>query len=160
MRLSHLIWLTAIAPLGTAGAATPQGGSHADGQEQAHARMVEMQDTDRDGTISYGEHSAWAARLYEAMDHNHDGRVTREEFFSVRMGADLPARLPHSQLVRMREAAQRRKAELWRAMDDDKDGVITGVEFLRELGRTFMEQDRNKDGRISVDEFREWHRGW
>ena len=126
----------------------------------SHIRIVEMQDTDSDGFISSGEHGAWGARVFHAMDANNDGKLTRSEYFAVGMGSAFAAGRPKSQMATMRRRAQPRKAELFKAMDSDTDGTITGAEFMRELDRGFMSQDKNKDGKISIDEFRERSQGW
>ena len=155
----HLICLVAMTSVPSVVAAQPQGGSgpHHGG---AHVRIVEMQDVNGDGFISSGEHGAWGAKVFHAMDGNRDGKLTRDEYLAVRMGAGFAPGRSQSQMATMRQRAQMHKAELFKAMDDDSDGVITGAEFMRELDRSFMGQDKNKDGRISMDEFREWHRGW
>jgi Ca2+-binding EF-hand superfamily protein len=127
-----------------------------------HVRIVEMQDTDGDGFISSGEHGSWGAKVFHAMDANADGKLTRDEYLAVRMGAGFGAGCcSQSQMAAMRQRARMHKADLFKAMDDDSDGVITGAEFMRELDRGFMAQDKNpRDGRISIGEFRDWHRGW
>lgn len=156
----HFIALIAAMSFSPALAASPVSGPEPY-HGGAHVRIVEMQDTDSDGFISNGEHGAWGAKVFHAMDANGDGKLTRDEYLAGRMGAGFrPGCCSQSQMATMQRRAQMHKAELFKAMDDDNDSVITGVEFMRELDRSFMAQDKNKDGRISTGEFREWHRGW
>jgi Ca2+-binding EF-hand superfamily protein len=78
-----------------------------------------------------------AAQLFERMDENKDGQVTRQE-------AEV--------------AGQR----LFARLDANKDGAVThdeaeaGTRALRqeELGARFKELDANHDGRLSADEAR------
>jgi hypothetical protein len=153
-----LIGLAVVSSFPLAVAASPHSGPgpHHSGQ----ARMVEMQDTDHDGFISYGEHDAWGARVFQTMDSDKNGLLTRDEFMAVHMGAGFGSGTSQAQMKVMRQRAQTHKAELFTAMDGDHDGVVGGVEFFIKLGDGFMNKDKNKDGHISVDEFREWHRGW
>ena len=70
-------------------------------------------------------------QIIDAADHNKDGRIDRIEF-----------------LRRMREA--------FFFVDSTKDGFLTSDEYQRIQGadpRRFAAADRNKDGKISMDEF-------
>ena len=158
MRL--LIGLAAVTSFPIAVAASPHSGSGQHHSGQAGPRMVEMQDADHDGFISFGEHKAWAARVFQTMDSDNNGRLTRNEYLAVHMGAGFGSGTSQSQMKVMRQRAQTRKAELFTAMDDDHDGMVASLEFFRELDSGFIKLNKNKHGHISVDEFRELHRGW
>jgi Ca2+-binding EF-hand superfamily protein len=78
----------------------------------------------------------WTPRGFAGLDHNRDGRITRDEWHFDREG--------------------------FRQADHNGDGVISRAEFLSEdqedddRGDTFGNLDVNRDGRISRDE---WHAG-
>ena len=156
MRRKSTIWLVAIAQLLMAGTfASTDVEPH--GQ---HAPAVPMKaetiDVDHDGFISEGEHDAWAAQVFHTMDRDNNGLLTRHEYMAVKMGPGPSSGWSHGRM----SMAQTNKSELFRAMDDDLNGTVGGVEFFRELDRDFRARDKNKDGRISIDELSEWHRGW
>ena len=70
-------------------------------------------------------------QIIETADRNRDGKIGRVEF-----------------LERVREA--------FFFIDGDKDGSVMLVEYQRIQGadpRRFAAADRNKDGRLSLDEF-------
>jgi hypothetical protein len=54
----------------------PQRRERAEGGER-HARV--RPDADNNGTISQAEFAAMGGQMFERMDANHDGRITREE---------------------------------------------------------------------------------
>lgn len=71
-------------------------------------------------------------QIIESADRNKDGRIGRVEF-----------------LERMKEA--------FFFIDNDKDGYVTIVEYQQRLQgadpRRVAAADRNKDGKLSIDEF-------
>ena len=83
------------------------------------------------GDYQFGD---WTERGFAALDHNHDNRITRDEWHFDR--------------------------ETFRRADHNSDGWISKREFLGEdladddLGDRFSNLDRNGDGRISRNE---WH---
>lgn len=101
-----LILLAAIAsfPVAVSALSPDSPGPH-------HDRMVEMQDADHDGFISFGEHVAWSATVFRTMDSNNDGRLTREEYMAVHMGPAFASSGSKSRMTGMRQHAQTRKAE-------------------------------------------------
>lgn len=150
------ICLILICPLSATAALAPTDAGTQRQNRGAATQGVGMIDVDHDGYISDGEHGAWAARVLHSMDTNNDGMLTRHEYMAEPMGAEpLPgwSHWRHS-------LSQSDKSEAFQAMDDDLNGEVNGTEFIGELDREFRAQDKNKDGRISIDEFREWHRGW
>jgi Ca2+-binding EF-hand superfamily protein len=82
------------------------------------------------------EFDDWTERGFRALDHNRDGRITRDEWHFDREG--------------------------FRRADHNNDGVISHAEFLGEdqqdddRGDRFAYLDVNRDGRVSRDE---WHGG-
>jgi Ca2+-binding EF-hand superfamily protein len=76
----------------------------------------------------------WTVQGFRGLDHNHDGRITRDEWHFDREG--------------------------FRYVDHDNDGVISRAEFFSEQGEDDDRDDRfafldaDRDRRISRDE---WH---
>jgi Ca2+-binding EF-hand superfamily protein len=123
---------------------------------QGSERSFEVHDWNRDGVLSGDEvrsgsrrgqpswpdepdetasaaFSDWTAQRFDNLDHNRDGRLTRDEWHFDR--------------------------ELFRRVDLDDDGSLSRNEFLgldRDDDRDdrFADLDRNRDGRVSGQE---WH---
>jgi Ca2+-binding EF-hand superfamily protein len=81
--------------------------------------------------VAQGQQPLTRQQIIESADKNKDGRIGRVEF-----------------LERMKEA--------FFFIDVDKDGYVTIVEYQQRIQRTDPKRlaaaDRNKDGKISVDE--------
>jgi Ca2+-binding EF-hand superfamily protein len=78
-----------------------------------------------------GQQPLTRKQIMESADKNRDGKIGRVEF-----------------LERMREA--------FFFVDVNKDGFLTGEEYQRMQGidpKRFARADRNKDGKLSLDEF-------
>jgi Ca2+-binding EF-hand superfamily protein len=120
---------------------------------QGSERSFEVHDWNRDGVLSGDElrrgarrgqawpddpdedyrFSDWTAQRFDELDHNRDGRLTRDEWHF--------------------------DAELFRRVDLDRDGSISRSEFLGTAGDDdrddrFEDLDVNRDGRLSGAE---WH---
>jgi Ca2+-binding EF-hand superfamily protein len=87
-------------------------------------------DRDRDGTLDLAEAKAAAARLFEMLDRDHDGRLSRH---------DLSGRLS------VRELA---------AADQDHDRSLDEKEYLALVERRFKAADADQDGVLSAAELR------
>ena len=113
--------------------------------------MMSMQDTDGDGFISKDEHAAWAASVFETMDVNNDGRLTRSEYMAVHM---CPGQQAGSSQSPMRASADALKAERFARMDTDNNGVVFRDQFLADGQANFAAMDTNGDGKVSMAELR------
>lgn len=88
---------------------------------------------------------------FESMDANKDGTLTREEFeaFALKGCAPLP---PQDRSAKGRRALPDDEAKGPQALDSDKDGRISWVEFSAPLKARFEAVDANKNGFIDSDE--------
>jgi len=110
-------------------------------------------DTNRDGFIGRDELRTQAEAVFAVMDADGDGRLTLQEYKSVRMG-------PQRGFNPARQAMmQSRKVARFAPMDTDHDGRVSRAEFLAAHGDAmFARMDRDGDGRVSPLEFR--RHGW
>ncbi len=97
-------------------------------------------DTNADGKVTGAEMTAAMSReAFAAMDKDHNRIITWREWFGADQGPDARQRFD--------------------ALDKNKDGGITDVEFLASAGkaadidRKFSALDKNGDGTLSPDEY-------
>jgi len=116
---------------------------------------------------SAGKPAQFAQKRFDALDTNHDGVVTQNEFvakaiadfrqFDVRgtgkvMASDIAAS-PKTQ-----ERAARVAERIVKRLDTNGDGVVTLDEFLAAAKQRFARIDKNADGFIDAGEI--GHRHW
>jgi Ca2+-binding EF-hand superfamily protein len=111
-----------------------QDGRLSDDEVRVGAARTTTSDRPFDSEDREYEFDDWTARGFTNLDHNRDGRITRDEWHFDREG--------------------------FRRADHNGDGVISRAEFLYEddedddRGDWFVNLDANRDNRISRDE---WH---
>lgn len=103
----------------------------------------------------------------EAMDLDHDKRITREEVALFRaaifeeMDADRDGALTPAEIEASRKARKRaRRMREFSWMDHDGDGVLTEAEFANGRMPIFDRLDNDGDGVISTEELEERSRQW
>ena len=153
-----IILLAGGALLVTANASIGQPGSGAGAG--GHRAMISKMDLNGDGFISEAEHRKWAENVFATMDANKDGKLSREEYLAVHMGAGPRGGGNQAHMQAMRQQADARKAANFTSMDKDKDGFVTRAEILAHAERSFAAKDTNKDGKLSPSEFRTWRNPW
>jgi hypothetical protein len=97
-------------------------------------------DANGDGTITLEEFLDEAKRTFVGYDLNRDGRLLRDEYAGRN---------------NVRSAMGGFVKEHADKLDADGDGVIAEAEFLREVRRMFEKMDRNRDSKLTPDEWRD-----
>ncbi|MEK0082474.1 EF-hand domain-containing protein [Benzoatithermus flavus] len=108
------------------------------GSAQPANSWLERLDTNGDGAVDLGEVRHARGVVFDRLDTDHDGFLSRDELAAARKPRRNATAQPGSRL-------------LVRA-DADKDGRISRDEFLALAGQTMKRRDRNGDGRITADE--------
>ena len=118
--------------------------------------MFQMMDTNKDGKVTREEFLDRAGPFFARFDVNKDGTVTKEEIVQV-----------------MTKRMEERAARMTAPFDANGDGTVTKEEFDAFRAKRFALLDRNDDGEVDAEELRimapmmgqggGWrghHRGW
>jgi Ca2+-binding EF-hand superfamily protein len=113
------------------------------------AKILEKLDADQDGRVSRPEAGGhWMAHKFERVDVDSDGFLTYEEILAFKSS--------HKHKKGMKKAAK-----ILSRLDADRDGVISGGEAKEHwLSHKFEKVDVNSDGFITLEELREFKKGW
>lgn len=106
-------------------------------------------DTDHDGRITREEARAHADRRFAAMDTNHDGRVSPAEWAEFHRPRGRLAPSPEQAAKSAREA----EAD-FAAADGDHDGAIDRGEWQTAVDAAFARADVNRRGTVFNWEYR------
>jgi hypothetical protein len=99
-------------------------------------------DTDGNGRLSLTEVNAWAEGVFGAMDSNSDGKLTLEEYMAVRMGPGAAGTGNAKRQAQMQAA----KADRFKVMDTDHDGMVSHDEFMAGAHARFTAAGGQKGG--------------
>jgi hypothetical protein len=110
-----------------------------------------LMDTNGNGTLSKSELNEWATGVFGAMDSDSNGKLTSEEYMTVRMGPGASAQGGNTARQEQMQAA---KAKRFHVMDADGDGLLTEAEFMQGQNARFTAADRNGNGEISRTEWK------
>lgn len=118
--------------------AADEGKGKGKGHEKHGAKHAEEADEEGRGGMRFA-----------GMDRNHDGVITRDEFY----GVASTSYDPYDNSDRTYGAASYGSREQqFRDLDLNRDGYLTRREW-RTDSATFNRADRNRDGVVSLDEF-------
>ena len=105
-----------------------------------------------DGVLTRDEALARADRRFDAIDADHDGKISPAE------RAALPQR-PRGTVDGVTPMPGRARGmgdRMLERANADKDGIVTREEFRAVAGRAFDRQDANHDGRVDAAERKQW----
>ena len=91
-------------------------------------RLIQMLDTDNDGTVDLGEAKKAASALFDRLEADHDGTLDK------------------------RELAHRLSAKELAAADPDHDGTLSKDEYLAVVEQRFAAADPDHDGTLDAKE--------
>lgn len=133
-------------------AAAPGSGAGPRGPE----RMFQHLDTNADGRVTREEAMAWLAGRFAQADTDRDGALSLAEFQAAQ-GPRGPGAGPHGDPARAAE----RRAAVFRALDANSDGRVTLEEIRPVAEARFRAADANGDGVVTREELpqRHAHRG-
>ena len=110
-------------------------------------------------------HHGWhrrGERLLESFDSNNDGQLTQAEVDQARrdrlaqFDTDKDGQLTLQEYQALwLDAMHGRMVAQFQSLDDDGDAVVTTEEFIAPFGKVIRRLDRNDDGAITRDEFRQ-----
>jgi len=118
----------------------------------AKARFAEM-DADHDGFIERGEASGRLAKNFDAIDTDHDGKLSLDEIrAAMKMAAGKAATGQAPATSAMPAASAHGAKGKMSAMDTDGDGRLSLDEFLARDKALFVRLDVNHDGYLDASE--------
>jgi Ca2+-binding EF-hand superfamily protein len=94
------------------------------------SRVMELLDSDNDGTVDLAESKRAASALFDKLDRDRDGTLDRRELRGHLSGAQFAA------------------------ADPDKDGTLSKDEYLKAVEERFKAADRDNDGTLDEKELR------
>lgn len=133
---------TALAVALMTGSAFAQQGAGAGRKGPPENTPFESMDSDGNGKLSLTEVNAWAEGVFGAMDSNSDSKLTMEEYMAVRMGPGA------SDTGNAKRQAQKQaaKADRFKVMDTDHDGMVSHDEFMAGAHARFAAAGGEKGG--------------
>jgi Ca2+-binding EF-hand superfamily protein len=107
-------------------------------------RMFDLMDANHDGVVSKKEFDEFHDKWFKEMDANHDGKITREEMEAV-----------HQKMAgQMREQMREQFKKRFDEADANHDGSLSKEEAKKMpfVAEHFDEIDANHDGKVTMEE--------
>lgn len=105
-------------------------------------------DRNHDGLVDADEAAAHIEAIFSFWDADEDDTLTPDEYVTAGMMA------PAGQMAPRYQAMMDRRKTRFSEMDKDKDGKVSLDEFLAAGKARYAAADRDKDGKVTVWEFR------
>jgi len=95
-------------------------------------------DTDHDDTVDLGEAKRAAGIVFDKIDRDHDGTVTRHELSGRLSVSELAAADPDHDRTLTKDEYLAVVEQRFKAADADNDGTLTGAELRSKAGRALL----------------------
>lgn len=119
---------------------------------QRQTTPMEAYDTNRDGMLDNAEAASFAELQFRILDVNNDGAINWEEFRSADRA--LSDTFYYGDQVLYENARRDVEARFSNYDGPDNDGIITRREFMQEARTQFDDLDRDRDGQVSLWDYR------
>jgi hypothetical protein len=116
--------------------------------------MFWLMDRNGDGAIDRQEIEALRAVVFDSLDLDKNGSVTKEEVGNV--GKQIRGKIADRNAERIKDGPKKRfdrRDKLMAKLGLDQPGGIAKAAFVSRDTVLFAEADENNDGRITVEEF-------
>lgn len=121
------------------------------GSVEAEMRIA---DVNKDSKLSPAEHEAQAKQLFKAMDRDVDNRVSATEMDATQKPTQSPEGGHGHQKG---ESHQIPAIDKIKAMDSNRDGMLSAEESAAGAKEAFKRMDANADGFLSATEIKSGH---
>jgi Ca2+-binding EF-hand superfamily protein len=113
--------------------------------------MFWLIDRNNDGVIEQSEIEALRTVVFDALDADHNGTLTRDEVTAVLTAAR--ARIADNVANAIKQPAANRGARILKRLGLDTADGISKADFVSNKMRLFARADANSDGRVTREEF-------
>jgi Ca2+-binding EF-hand superfamily protein len=133
------------------------GGYARGGKGMRTMEMMKTMDKDGDHIVTKDEFMAYHEKMFAMMDSKKKGMLDKDDWLSEqRMASDGSVSFGTGGYARGGEGM--RTMKMMKAMDKDADHKVTKQEFMAYHDKIFAMMDKNKDGKLSADEWLEKQR--
>jgi hypothetical protein len=133
------------------------GGYARGGQGMRTMKMMKTMDKDGDQFVTKEEFMAYHEKMFSMMDAKKAGSIDQDAWLAKeRMTSDGSVTFGTGGYARGGEGM--RTMKMMKAMDKDADHKVTKQEFMAHHDKIFAMMDKNKDGKLSADEWLEKQR--
>lgn len=112
-------------------------------------RMGRIMDQNGDGVLSDDEVASRHEEVFDALDADGDGTLTENEFLA---GAASAYRGPRH--LERKDRLEQHRRNRFSTMDRNRDGKVSQEEYMAAARDQFRASDLDKDGKVTVWEFR------
>jgi Ca2+-binding EF-hand superfamily protein len=140
--------VAAVLLTGTIVSVTAASGQKTSGASSGPKLSMAALDTDRDGTVSKQEFTAYMEAQFDKADADHDGTLDRNEM--EQLGTSLGITTPSAQKASSGTSSGPKLSMT--AMDTDHDGTVSKQEFTAYMEAQFDKADADHDGTLDKKE--------
>jgi Ca2+-binding EF-hand superfamily protein len=142
-----LAWtIGAVLLIGTIAAVTTTSAQKTSGNSSGAKLWLSAMDTDHDGTVSKQEFLAYMAAQFDKADPDKDGTLDKNEMEQLRQNLGIAPKQDSTNVSAQNASESSSGAKLWvSAMDKDNDSTVSKQEFLSYMDAQFDKADPDND---------------